>query len=143
MNMMKFERLEFDDVAALYIGLHCRSSLDRYMTAREHPIVHQVTEANVILSRTYGVLLYIEDLQEILVLAGMNPRDAKKFRMYTYLRDSDRANLREKFVGGIMNLGYSRNDAFMFFEYVAYTACDTFRRDGVAANVRKFIRTMA
>lgn len=45
---MKFERLEFDDVAALYIGLHSRSSLDRYMTAREQPIVHKVTEANVI-----------------------------------------------------------------------------------------------
>ena len=142
LNMMKFERLEFDDVAALYIGLHSRSSLDRYMTAREHPIVHKVTEANVILSRTYGVLLYLEDLQELLVLAGMNPKDAKKFRMYTYLSDSVREDLREGFVGGIMKLGYSREDAFVLFEYLAYTACDAFKRDGVAANVRKFIRTM-
>ena len=140
---MRYERIEFDDVCALYIGLHSRSTLDRYMTAREHPIVHKVAETNVILSRTYGVLLYLEDLWDILVLAGMNPKDAKKFRMYTYLRDSERENLRERFVCGIRKLGYSREDAFILFDYVAYTACDTFRRDGVAANVRKFIRTMA
>ena len=141
--IMKYERIEFDDVCALYIGLHNRSTLDRYMTAREHPIVHKVAEANVILSRTYGVLLYLEDLWDILALAGMNPKDAKKFRMYTYLRDSDREILRERFVFGIRKLGYSREDAFILFDYVAYTACDTFRREGVAANIRKFIRTMA
>ncbi len=140
---MKYERIEFDDICALYIGLHLPFQLERYMTARQYAVVHKVSEANVILGRTHGVLLYLEDLKEIVSLAGLNQKDAKNFRIYTHLNESEQERLINEFLGGIKQLGYSREDAFELFEYVAYTACDTFRREGVFAQVRKFIQTMA
>lgn len=138
---MRSERLEIDDVAALYIGLHSPMMMKRYLEARQNAIIHKVPQANIALGRTYGVLMCLEQLEELCFLAGMPRRDAKLFRNYRFQKEDVRDRLRMNFLNGMKRLGNSREDSYVLFEYIAYTACDTWNREGVMEHVRQFIKS--
>lgn len=137
---MRSERIEIDDVMALYVGLHSPMMMKKYLEARQKAIMHNVPQANLVLGRTYGVLLWLEQLEELCILAGMTRRDAKLFRQYRFLNDYSRERMKTKFIDGIMRLGNTREDAYILYEFIAYSACDTWKRTGVAEHVRQFVK---
>ena len=56
------EILHTEDVMAMVVGLRYPSAFQRYMIARQNAVIHKIAEVNTLLERTFGVLLYTEDL---------------------------------------------------------------------------------
>ena len=137
---MRKERLDTEDIMAMVVGLHYPIAFKRYMSARQKTVIHKIAEANTILERTFGVLLYSEDLIDLCNLAGMNRKDSKLFRSYEYLSVDQQRRLKNAFVGGFEKLGYSKESIYPLFHFVAYTACECLTREYVAASVKRYIK---
>lgn len=135
------QRLETEDIYALFVGLHFPFALKRYLGAKEHPVYHKVAEANVILARSWGTILYYEEIIDLCALAGLKIRDAKLFRSYQFLSAKEQERLMKTFIAGYMKLGYSREDVYELFHYMAYTASDCLKREYVAKHVKRYIET--
>ena len=105
---MRKERLHTEDVMAMVVGLHYPSAFQRYMIARQKAVTHKIAEANTILERTFGVLLYTEDLISLCALAGIHRKEAKMLRDYEYLSCKQQERLKDEFIGGFQRLGYNR-----------------------------------
>ena len=137
---MRKERLHTEDVMAMIVGLYFPFAFKRYMCARQKAVIHRIAEANTVLQRTFGVLLYVEDLIALCKLAGMSRRDSKLFRIYENLSVDQQRRLKNAFVGGFEKLGYSKESIYPLFHFVAYTACECLTREYVAASVRGYIK---
>jgi hypothetical protein len=140
---MRKERLQTEDIMAFVVGMHYPLALERYMAARYNVIIHRVPEVNTLLQRTFGVLLYIEDLIAICQLGGINKRDARLFCSYEYLSLNERERLKKNFIEGFMKLGYSRGSVDSLFRIIAYTSCECLKREYVAACVKNYIKQTA
>lgn len=137
--LMRSERLELEDVMLMQVAINSPFVMERYLSARRCAVIHNVTEANLILSRTFGILVWLEQVVDICQLAGLGSRDAKLFRNYQHIPVDRREKLKYDFIQGILKLGYSRDDALRLFEVLAYTACDTWKHDGIAAQIKQFL----
>lgn len=136
---MRKERLHTEDVMAMVVGLHYPSAFQRYMIARQKAVIHKIAEVNTILERTFGVLLYTEDLISLCALAGIHRKEAKMLRDYEYLSCKQQERLKDEFIGGFQRLGYHRESIYPLFYYVAYTAKECIKREYVAASVKNYI----
>ena len=137
---MRKERLQTEDVMAMVVGLHYPVAFNRYMSARQKAVVHKITEVNTLLQRSFGVLLYVEDLIEICGLAGISRKDSKLFRHYEFLSHQQQMRLKNDFIVGFEKLGYSKENIYPLFHYIAYTASETMKKEYVAASVKMYIR---
>lgn len=137
---MRIERLELEDVMLMQVAINSSFVMERYLTARRSAIIHKVAEANLILSRTFGILVWFEQVVDLCKLAGLSRKEAKLFRNYQYISVDRREHLKYDFIRGIIKLDYTRDDALRLFEVLAYTACDTWKRYGVAEQVKQFFK---
>lgn len=99
---MRKERLHTEDLIAFIVGMEHPSAFQRYMSARYNVMIHHIPEVNTLLQRTFGVLLYIEDLIAICQLGGINKRDARLFCSYEYLSLNERERLKKNFIEGFI-----------------------------------------
>ena len=125
---------------AMVVGLHYPFAFNRYMTARQKVVLHKIPEVNTLLERSFGVLLYVEDLIEICGLAGISRKDSKLFRSYEFLSKKQQIRLKNDFILGFEKLGYSKENIYPLFHYIAYTACETLKKEYVAASVKRYIK---
>ena len=137
---MRKERLQTEDIMAMVVGLHYPFAFNRYMSARQKAVLHKIPEANTLLDRSFGVLLYVEDLIALCELAGMSRKDAKFFRSYEFLSHKQQMQLKNDFIVGFENLGYSKENIYPLFHYIAYTACETLKKEYVVASVKRYIK---
>lgn len=137
---MRKERLQTEDIMAMVVGLHYPFAFNRYMSARQKAVVHKIPEANILLDRSFGVLLYVEDLIALCELAGMSRKDAKLFRSYEFLSHKQQMQLKNDFIVGFENLGYSKESIYPLFHFVAYTACECLKKEYVVASVKRYIK---
>lgn len=137
---MRKERLQTEDVMAMVVGLKFPFAFKRYMGARQKTVVHKIPEANTLLERSFGVLLYVEDLIALCELAGISRKDAKLFRVYEFLSQKQKMRLMNDFISGFENLGYSKENIYPLFHYIAYTACETLKKEYVVASVKRYIK---
>lgn len=133
------EILHTEDVMAMVVGLRYPSAFQRYMIARQNAVIHKIAEVNTLLERTFGVLLYTEDLISLCVLAGIGRKEAKMLRDFEYLSCKQRDRLKDEFIDGFQKLGYSRESIYPLFYYVAYTAKECIKREYVVASVKNYI----
>lgn len=125
---------------AMVVGLHYPFAFNRYLTARQKAVLHKIPEVNILLERSFGVLLYVEDLIEICGLAGISRKDSKLFRHYEFLSHQQQMRLKNDFILGFEKLGYSKENICPLFHYIAYTACETLKKEYVAASVKRYIK---
>lgn len=137
---MRKERLQTEDIMAMVVGLHYPFAFNRYLTARQKAVLHKIPEVNILLERSFGVLLYVEDLIEICGLAGISRKDSKLFRHYEFLSHQQQMRLKNDFILGFEKLGYSKENICPLFHYIAYTACETLKKEYVAASVKRYIK---
>lgn len=139
---MRVERIELEDVMLTVIGINASNVMVRYLNARQCAIKHKIPEVNLILSRTYGVLVWRHQVDELTRLAGLTAKEAKLFRVYQFISIDKRDALMQKFMTGMLESGYDEQDAMDLFQLLAYTACDTWKREGVAAQVKQFLTNL-
>ena len=123
---MRKERLHTEDVMAMVVGLHYPSAFQRYMIARQKAVIHKIAEVNTLLERTFGVLLYTEDLISLCALAGIHRKEAKMLRDYEYLSCKQQERLKDEFIGGFQRLGYHRESIYskgMYKERICCSMC--------------------
>lgn len=136
---MRKERLHTEDVMAMVVGLRYPLAFKRYMIARQKAVIHKIAEVNTLLERTFGVLLYTEDLISLCALAGIHRKEAKMLRDFEYLSCKQQERLKDEFIGGFQRLGYHRESIYPLFYYIAYTAKECIKREYVAASVKNYI----
>ena len=114
----------FNDVAAL-LALFRPGPMDEIPSyakrkAGKEKIPEMSEGQKKILGSTYGIIVYQEQISELaVVMAGMNMTDADNFRRAISKKKSELlSSMKEQFVNGSINNGYSKEEALDYFDRI-------------------------
>ncbi|MGM9873492.1 MAG: DNA polymerase III subunit alpha, partial [Bacilli bacterium] len=114
----------FDDISAI-IALYRPGpmpNIDLYAKRKNNNIKIEYISEDVkkILSPTYGIIVYQEQISQLAeVMAGFSKIDADSFRQAISKKKGDVLHsLKENFINGAINKGYSKEDALKTFDSI-------------------------
>lgn len=138
---MQIENVSINDLCALYIGLYQPELLMRYLECRRNPVTHRIMRVSEILSITKGCLLFEHQLYNLLVLAGQEKK-MKQYKIFKYLPRNQKEFLREKFLGSMLEKGYTYEEAEELFDFIKLNSHNVWRRRGIVENFKQLTRRL-